>query len=49
MDGPDPKRHKKADKQKEKRDKFGGFSAKHVRQKEALSAKKPGPGKAANK
>ncbi len=49
MDGPDPKRHKKADKHKEKRDKFGGFSAKHVRQKEALSAKKLNVGKATNK
>jgi hypothetical protein len=41
MEPPNAKRNKKADKAKEKRDKFGGFSTKHIRIQEALQAKKP--------
>ena len=40
MDAPDTKRHKKSDKAKEKHDRNGGFSSKHVRMAEALREKK---------
>lgn len=40
MDGPDPKRKKKSDKAKEKYDRNGGFSQKHVRLQEALQEKR---------
>ncbi len=36
MDGPDPKRRKKSDKAKDKFDRNGGFSQKHVRMREAM-------------
>ena len=45
MDGPDPKRHKKSDKAKEKHDRNGGFSKKHVRQQEALQERRLAAGK----
>ena len=35
MDNPDPKRKKKADKAKEKHERNGGYSKRHVRQMEA--------------
>ena len=37
---PDPKRHKKSDKAKAKFEKYGAFSAKHIRAAEALQEKK---------
>jgi hypothetical protein len=40
MDYPDPKRRKKSDKAKEKYERNGGFSQKHVRATEALLEKR---------
>lgn len=40
MDCPDPKRRKKSDKAKEKFERNGGFSQKHVRLTEALLEKR---------
>lgn len=40
MDGPDPKRRKKSDKAKEKFERNGGFSQKHVRLTEELMNKR---------
>ncbi len=45
MDGPDPKRNKKSDKAKEKHERNGAFSQKHVRLQEALQEKRAASGK----
>ena len=40
MDYPDPKRRKKSDKAKEKYERNGGFSQKHVRLSEEIQTKR---------